>query len=591
MSDAPKFKPEPLVSFVVPVYDVPKDVFKRCLMSLDDQDYPNIEVICVFDGPNDDLAKVFLPFSDKPNWKRITIEHAGACAARNAGFKESTGEIISFFNSDYIAKPGMVRTWVDALQSNPDCGFAYGRYEYTSSVRTVYPSKPFDAWQLTVANYIDCGFPLWRKNVVEWDVNCKSLQDWDFWLRVVFSDPLDRGGHAYVKGFYLGALDSSFMAEPPRPKGLSMDSHGNWVDRVHYIKAKNGIPEREICVASLGAANHGVQIAQMIGADFRDDTIFKPHAYKALYLIGWYMKPSDQGNQHPSIMMHFDEPGMRRIVHFVGADIYWLRKFPWEALKPLSGALQLKSSAILCETELAQKELADFGIKAQVVPIPSYSEWDMKPLPEKFTCSVFLTNKSDFDKYCYEHTLSIIRAMPDVEFTAYGDGGWDVEYPNLKHSKNLSRDKWEEYVYANSCYLRLVKHDTLPLASAEFIMAGRDVVTNIPLPYQEYIDTRGNNELNEWDVFGSGLNSYRWPDTKKKIIQRIRAIRAKKAGNHSLTDRIDATGYWNALLDKDKYIETIQALALGKGALNADIDQQTASIPSDGLAVGISSGK
>lgn len=584
MTEEPKFKPEPLVSFIVPIYDVPKDVLKRCLMSLDDQDYPNIEVICVFDGPNEDLKKVCEPFK---SYRIIEIEHGGACAARNAGFKESTGEIVSFFNSDYIAKPGMVRMWVNALQDNPDCGFAYGRYEYTSATRAIYPSKPFDPWQLKVANYIDCGFPLWRKYVVEWDINCKSLQDWDFWLRVVSQVYDSNDPMRIVKGFYLGAMDSSFMAEPPRPKGLSMDSHSNWIDRVHFVKQKNGIAEPEICVASLGAPNHGVEIAKMIAADFRDDTIFKPHAYKALYLIGWYMKPSDQGNQHPSIMMHFEQPGVKKIVHFVGADIYWLRKFPYEAMKPLAGALQLKADHILCETELAKSELADFGINAQVVPIPSYSALEIKPLPEKFSVSVFLTEKSDFDKYCYEHTLSIIRAMPDVQFTAYGDGGWDVDYPNLKHSRNLPRDKYEEYVYANSCYIRLVRHDTLPLASAEFIMAGRDVITNIPLPYQEYIDTSGDSKLNEWDKFGSGLNAYRWPDTKKKIIQRIRAIRAKKAGNFMITERVEAAEYWNKLLEKKKYIETIRGLALGQGEQHGNIEQQATTEPGVGLAAGI----
>lgn len=572
-----EFRPEPLFSVIIPVYDVPKDVLKRCLMSVEDQDYPNVEVVCVFDGENEELAKVYEAYKDTPNWKRIVIEHAGACAARNAGFKESKGEIVSFTNSDYILKPGCIRMWVNALQDNPDCGFAYGRYEYTSAIRAIYPSKPFDAWQLKIANYIDCGFPLWRKHVVEWDVNCKSLQDWDFWLRVVAQG---------VKGFYLGAFDSSFMAEPPRAKGLSMDSHSNWVDRVHYVKAKNGIPEPEICVASLGAPNHGVEIAKMIGADFRDDTIFKPHAYKALYLIGWYMKPTDQGNQHPSIMMHFEEPGVKKIVHFVGADIYWLRKFPYEAMKPLAGALQLKADAILCETELAQKELADFGIKAQVVPIPSYSTWEVRPLPETFSVSVFLTEKSDFDKYCYEHTLSIIRAMPDVQFTAYGDGGLDVEYPNLKHAGWLPREKYEEYVYANSCYIRLVRHDTLPLASSEFIMAGRDVITNIPLPYQSYIDTSGDSKMNEWDKFGSGLNAYRWPDTKKKIIQRIRAIKAKKAGNLGFEARTEASEYWKNLLDKQKYIETIRGLALGQGEQNVDIKHEPSTECRDGQAVG-----
>lgn len=569
MSEEIKFTPEPLLSFVVPVYKVPKDVLKRCLASLADQDYPNIEVTCVMDGADEELEKVIRPFLENGKWATIQIEHGGACAARNAGFAASTGEIVSFFNSDYIAKPGMARMWVTALQEHPDCGFVYGGYEFTTAKRSWYPSKPFDAWSLRIANYIDCGFPLWRKHVVEWDVNCKSLQDWDFWIRVV---GLDRAGMGLqpVKGYYLGR-EVSYLAEPPRPGGLSIDSSGNWIERVHYVKEKNGIPEPEICVSSLGAPNHGIEIAKMIGADFRDDTIFKPQAYKALYLIGWYMKPSDQGNDHPTIMMHFNQPGVNRIVHFVGADIYWLRKFPYESMRALAGALRLKASHILCETDLAQQELADFGIPAEVLPIPSYSSWEMKPLPEKFSVAILLTAKSDFDKYCIEHTLSIVRAMPDVQFNAYGDGGWDVGYPNLRHFRTLERPDWERFVYDNSCLLRLVRHDTLPMASCEFIMAGRDVVTNIPLPYQEYIDTSGKAELNDWDFFGAGLNPYNWPATKKAVIQRIRAIRAGRAGNSLVSERIDAENYYNRILDKSKFIEKIRAFALEKEIAHANV--------------------
>ncbi len=560
--ETPKFAADPLLSFIVPIYKVGKDTLKRCLMSLDDQDYPSVEIVCVLDGPDDELAKVVSPFLKDPKFKLIEIEHAGACAARNAGFNVSTGEVVSFFNSDYIAKPGMARLWIDSLRANPDCGFVYGAYEYTSAQRSVYPSKPFDAWLLKIANYIDCGFPLWRKYVVEWDTNCKSLQDWDFWLRVVSTHN--------VKGHYLGR-DISFMAEPPRAGGLSMDSSGNWVDRVRYVKEKNGIPVSDICVASLGAQNHAVEIAKMLNADYRDDTIYKPHDYKGLYLIGWYMRPQDQGNEHPSIVMHFDRPGVKKIIHFVGADIYWLRKFPYESMKSLSGALKLKADAILCETDIAQAELADFGIPSTVVPIPSYSEWELRPVPEQFSVSVLLTNKSDFDKYCFEHTLSIIRAMPDVQFTAYGDGGWDIDYPNLKHSKTLARPDWEKYVYENSCYLRIVRHDTFPMASSEFIMAGRDVVTNIPLPYQEYIDTAGKLELNDWDRYGSGLSPANWPKTKKTIIQRIRNIRNRKAGNFFPQERVEAREYYLKFLDREKYIKTIKALCLEKEPQHASV--------------------
>lgn len=563
----PNFAPTPLVSFIVPVYQTEKAVFQRCLRSLQDQDYENIEVVCVFDGIQPELLKVITPFLSDKRFRVVEIDHAGACAARNAGFKTSNGEIISFFNSDYIAKPGMVRAWVEMLQANADCGFAYGRYEYNSSRREVYPSKPFDPWTLKIANYIDCGCPLWRQYVVDWDPNCKSLQDWDFWLRVIETHK--------VKGYYWGALESFYIAELPKRGGLSDDSHSNWLERTRYVKAKNGIPESDICVTSRGAPNHAVEIAKMLNVDFRDDTIFKQHAYKALYLIGWYMKPTDQGNDHPLIMMAFDQPGIKKIIHFVGADIFWLRKFSYEHLKQLVGALKMKADYILCETELARDELRDFGINARIVPIPSYSTWEVKPLPESFSVSIFLTNKSDFDKYCYEENLSIVRAMPDVQFTAYGDGGWDVEYPNLVHCRNLPRPEWEKYVYSNSCYLRLVRHDTLPLASAEFVMAGRDVITNIPLPYQEYIDTAGKDSLNDWDKFSVGLNLYHWPDTKSQIIQKIRELRKRHLEDEK---RIEAAKYWNDLLNKDKYIETIRALALGKEDQNADIKHQAAAI-------------
>jgi len=237
-----KFEKDPKVSFIVPIYKVTPDMLKRCIRSLIDQDYSDMEVVCVFDGADPELTTITEPYEKRGEIKVVTIEHAGACAARNAGFAESKGDIVSFFNSDYIAKPGMVRMWVEALKANPDCGFAYGAYELITQTRWVYASKAFDPWLLDVANYIDCGFPLWRKYFVPWDPECKSLQDWDFWLRVVKTHN--------VKGFYLGR-EVSFLAEPPRVGGLSNDSSSNWVDRVKYVKDKNGIKEPPIVVSSI----------------------------------------------------------------------------------------------------------------------------------------------------------------------------------------------------------------------------------------------------------------------------------------------------------------------------------------------------
>ncbi len=562
-----KFADDPKFSFIVPAYDVPQDVFKRCLMSIADQDYPNIEVIIVPNGGDKEAEQMATEFAkERSGWKVVPVEEKGACNARNVGFKESTGEIVSFFNSDYIAKVGMVRTWIDALLKHSDCGFVYGAYEYSSGNKTydkekreihfqnrdVYWSKEFDVYQLEIANYIDCGFPLWRKHVVSWDSDVKSLQDWDFWLRVVKSG---------VQGHYLGR-EISFIALPPRLKGLSHDSTDNWLERVRFVKEKNGIPERDICVASIGAPFHGTEIAKMLGADYRDDTFHKPHEYKALYMIGWYMKPGEAHNGHSTILNRFLKS--KRIVHFVGADIYWLRKFSVEKIREWAGAMKIACNHILCENEAARDELRDYGIEAKIVPIPPYTDLTVTPLPRDFTVALYLTDRSDFDKYLQQHTLSIVRAMPDVKFLGYGDADLSgFKAKNFEHLGKLNRKEWEKFVYENSAYLRLVRHDTRPMASDEFIMAGRSVITNIPASFMDVIDTSGEMLFNAWDKFAPGFSAHRWPDTKKKIVQKIREVRKRQMNGEpeSLAFRELAAIRTAEILNKDKYRETIRQMA------------------------------
>jgi len=552
VSESIKFEKQPTISFIVPIYDINPDLLKRCLLSLDDQDYENIEVICSFDGPNKDLEAVAEDFIQaKPEkFKKNMIEHAGSCAARNAGFNVSTGDIVSFFCSDYIAKPGMAKNWVDALLEHPDCGFAYGAYEYLSKQRAWYPSKPFDKWLLKQANYIDSGFPIWRKYVVPYDPAVKSLQDWDFWLSVT-----DK--HPDIKGHYLGT-DIQYMADPPRPKGLSYDSNANWTERVNFIKNKHEIKISSTLVTSIGATYHAMEMAKMLGFDYRDDTVRKDNGfYKALYLIGFYIKPDQPYNEHATIISHYKDRGAKIILHWVGADIYWLRKFPFEQLKYLIGALNKSCDVMLCENINAQNELKEYGINAEIVPIPPYNEYEVKPLPEKFRVAFMCTDRSDFDKYCKEMTMSIVRAMPDIEFAAYGDGGDNVRYANLTHVGRLHKEEWQKFVYENSALLRIVRHDTRPMANDEFILAGRDVITNVPAPYVEYINTRGNQVINEWDMFGTGFNAHRWPKTKKEVIQTIRRLRDVQK---PVELRKEAAAEYSETLNKERYIKKLKEL-------------------------------
>ena len=98
-------KKEPLISIVVPVYKV-EEYIDRCIQSITNQTYENIEIILVDDGSPDNCGKICDSYAKKD--KRIKVihkENGGLSDARNAGIEKANGKYISFIDSDdYIEK-------------------------------------------------------------------------------------------------------------------------------------------------------------------------------------------------------------------------------------------------------------------------------------------------------------------------------------------------------------------------------------------------------------------------------------------------------------------------------------------------------
>ena len=83
-----------LVSIIIPCYNVEKYV-EKCISSICNQTYKNIEVIPVEDGATDNTSTILdrLQLQDK----RINVIHkqnAGVSAARNTGIEAAKGKYI-----------------------------------------------------------------------------------------------------------------------------------------------------------------------------------------------------------------------------------------------------------------------------------------------------------------------------------------------------------------------------------------------------------------------------------------------------------------------------------------------------------------
>lgn len=105
-----------MVSIIVPVYKVP-EYLNRCVESIRNQTYTDLEIILVDDGSPDECPQICDKLAKED--ERIIVVHQknrGLSAARNTGLKRSTGEYILYVDSDDYIKDDMIDTLVSAVE-------------------------------------------------------------------------------------------------------------------------------------------------------------------------------------------------------------------------------------------------------------------------------------------------------------------------------------------------------------------------------------------------------------------------------------------------------------------------------------------
>lgn len=89
-----------MISIIIPVYNS-QDYLEKCLDSVLNQSFKDIEVICVDDGSIDASLSIMREYERKDN--RICVikkEHAGLVSARKTGVAASNGQYVSFVDAD-----------------------------------------------------------------------------------------------------------------------------------------------------------------------------------------------------------------------------------------------------------------------------------------------------------------------------------------------------------------------------------------------------------------------------------------------------------------------------------------------------------
>ena len=104
------------VSVIIPVYNVEK-YLSKCLDSVIEQTFKDIEIICINDGSTDNSQNILQEYAKKDN--RIMVvnqENSGLSVARNIGIAKASADYISFIDADDFIHPNFLKILYNVIQ-------------------------------------------------------------------------------------------------------------------------------------------------------------------------------------------------------------------------------------------------------------------------------------------------------------------------------------------------------------------------------------------------------------------------------------------------------------------------------------------
>ena len=155
---------EELISVIIPIYNT-AEYLPRCLDSILNNTYRELEVICVNDGSRDNSLEVLKGYAARDSRVKVIDQpNAGVSAARNRGLDEATGEYIAFVDSDDWVHHRYFELLHDpSRRENADIMMCEASYvsEYTPDL-TIQPEQT-QPKMITPAQMISGEMPVWGK--------------------------------------------------------------------------------------------------------------------------------------------------------------------------------------------------------------------------------------------------------------------------------------------------------------------------------------------------------------------------------------------------------------------------------------------
>lgn len=176
---------EDLVSIIIPIYNSEK-YLEKCMNSVINQSYINIEIILINDGSNDNSEIICKKYVLKDERiKYIPKENGGVSSARNLGICNANGKYIFFLDSDDYIDRDVISNLIKNTKENKLCS-VFRKNVYKDRFTIGYYSKSnfnIDEFIMGVINGkiggYSCGYLFDSKIIkdIQYDVNTSYMED------------------------------------------------------------------------------------------------------------------------------------------------------------------------------------------------------------------------------------------------------------------------------------------------------------------------------------------------------------------------------------------------------------------------------
>ena len=177
----------PQIAIVTPSFNLVKFI-RETIDSILKQNYPELAYMVRDGGSADETIQILKSYGNKLQWR--SEPDTGQANAINRGFREVTGDIMGYLNSDDTLLPGTLAYIAKAFRDDPKVDVVYGHRIFVDSHgfeigRCILP--PHHAETLKWFDYIPQETLFWRRRVWEaigpMDESFDFALDWDFVLR------------------------------------------------------------------------------------------------------------------------------------------------------------------------------------------------------------------------------------------------------------------------------------------------------------------------------------------------------------------------------------------------------------------------